>query len=141
MEGRRELSPLPEELRCKVEQVFGTREEVAAVYLFGSRARGEAQEQSDLDLALVFQPLDLEEAFFRRAEILADLEEIIRPLEVHLLDLERIPPGLAYEVLKEGLLVWERDRDRRVEVESRRLAEALDFLPRRRRHLEALKGR
>jgi predicted nucleotidyltransferase len=131
---------LPEEWAEKIKEILRTREEVAALYLFGSRARGEAQAGSDLDLALVFHPLTPDEAFFRRGEILADLEENLRPLKVHLLDLERVPPALAYEILKEGLLLWERDRDRRVEVEARRLAEALDFLPRRRMHIQVLQS-
>ena len=49
-------------IRRLVEQVVSDDSRVLAVYLFGSRARGEALEGSDLDLAvLLTEPFDVME--------------------------------------------------------------------------------
>jgi hypothetical protein len=72
----------------------------AAVYLFGSRARGDAARASDVDVAIdPRQPLsplllgDLAEA----------LEESTIPYRVDIVDLGAAEPSLRARVLKEGV--------------------------------------
>jgi len=45
-------------------------------------------------------------------------------------DLERVPPLLAHEILRSPVLLCEHDPDRRIVVEAGRQAEYLDFVPR-----------
>lgn len=72
----------------------------AAVWLFGSCARGEARQHSDIDIAIL--PHDqLPSGFF--AELAADFEESTIPYDVDLVDLRAADPALAEEVRREGI--------------------------------------
>jgi predicted nucleotidyltransferase len=71
-----------EELRRMVLDALGERD--AAVWLFGSCARGEPRQHSDIDIAVL--PRDeLPRGFF--AELLADIEDSQVPYDVDLVDL------------------------------------------------------
>ena len=72
----------------------------AAVWLFGSCARGEARQHSDIDIAIL--PRDnLPPGFF--GELDADIEESTIPYEVDLVDLRRADAALVDEVRREGV--------------------------------------
>ena len=72
----------------------------AAVWLFGSCARGEARQHSDIDIA--FLPRDnLPSGFF--AELAADFEESPIPYDVDLVDLRQADAALVDEVRREGV--------------------------------------
>src|SRR6516165_5707726 len=73
----------------------------AAVWLFGSCARGNARQHSDIDIAIL--PRDeLPSGFF--AELAADFEESTIPYDVDLVDLRRADAALVEEVRREGVL-------------------------------------
>jgi hypothetical protein len=72
----------------------------AAVWLFGSCARGDARQHSDIDIAIL--PRDnLPPGFF--AELAADFEESPIPYDVDLVDLRCADPALVDEVRREGV--------------------------------------
>ncbi len=72
----------------------------AAVWLFGSCARGEPRQHSDIDIAVL--PRDeLPRGFF--AELLADIEDSQVPYDVDLVDLREADPALVEEVRREGV--------------------------------------
>jgi len=72
----------------------------AAVWLFGSCARGEARQHSDIDIAIL--PKDnLPSGFF--AELAADFEESPIPYDVDLVDLWQADAALVDEVRREGV--------------------------------------
>jgi len=74
----------------------------AAIWLFGSCARGEARQHSDIDIAIL--PRDeLPSAFF--AELAAEFEESTIPYDVDLVDLRRADAALVEEVRREGV-IW-----------------------------------
>lgn len=110
-------------------ETFQRHPEVIAVYLFGSYASGRQLEGSDLDVAvLLATPVkgkelhDLEMTYFR------ELSERI-PKNLDIVILNRAGEILTHEILTKGKLVYERDRDKRVEFEARRIVDYLDFLP------------
>jgi predicted nucleotidyltransferase len=116
---------------ARLQAYFTNEVRVPAAYLFGSRASGAFAEDSDVDVAVILGPgLDAEQAFWECANMKDALEVAFRPVRVDVLDLERIPCRIAHEVLKMAKLVAQNDEGRRVEVESRRRSEYLDFLPR-----------
>jgi predicted nucleotidyltransferase len=87
-----------EELRRMVLAALGGQD--AAVWLFGSCARGEVRQHSDSDIAIL--PRDeLPSGFFRELE--ADIEESTIPYDVDLVDLRHADPALVAEVRREGL--------------------------------------
>jgi predicted nucleotidyltransferase len=104
---------------------------VAAAYLFGSVARGEAGPESDVDLGLVLRDrrttaLDC----YRMLGDLASRLEVVtggRPVDLVILDAQG--PLFRHRVLEEGRRVYEADADRRVDFESETHSLYLDFLP------------
>jgi uncharacterized protein len=87
-----------ERLRSIVLAELGERD--AAVYLFGSHARGEVRHASDIDVAILPRE-DLPPAFFAR---LADtIEESTIPYEVDLVDLREVSPAFREEVIRTGI--------------------------------------
>jgi len=72
----------------------------AAVWLFGSCARGDVWQHSDIDIAILPRD-DLPSGFF--AELAADIEESPVPYDVDLVDLRHADPALVDEVRREGV--------------------------------------
>jgi uncharacterized protein len=86
------------ELRRIILDALGTRE--AEVWLFGSCARGDVRQHSDIDIAIL--PRDtLPDGFF--ATLAAEIEEGPIPYDVDLVDLRRADPALVEEVRREGV--------------------------------------
>jgi predicted nucleotidyltransferase len=106
----------------------GRREDIAAVYLFGSLARGTAGPSSDADIALLLvndPPRTLDGLLL---DLEADLAvELGIPTQV--VTLNRAPPDLVHRVLRDGILVVERDRSARVGFEVRARNEYFDLKP------------
>ena len=118
---------IPSRLRA----FFAQERTVAAAYLFGSRAEATARPDSDVDIAVILATdLEPDEAFWERVRLFGRLEDLMHPLQVDVVDLERVPPLLAHEILRSHVLLCEHEPDRRIMVEARRQAEYLDFVPR-----------
>ncbi len=78
--------------------------EVRRVILFGSRAIGDADERSDIDLAVSAPDID----FRRWAEIAALVDEAPTLLRIDLVWLEDAGEEFAREIIRTGCLVYER---------------------------------
>jgi predicted nucleotidyltransferase len=101
---------------------------VLAAYLFGSVARGTAGPRSDVDVAVLYAaappatieglPLDLE----RRIE-----RSVQRPAQVVVLN--TAPVGLVHRVLRDGVLLLDRDPSARLRFEVRARNEFFDLQP------------
>lgn len=102
----------------------------AAVYVFGSVARGTARPDSDLDVGVVFGR-DLDAASRERTAnaLSRALVKAVGLERVDVVDLEVQGPIFAHRALLEGVLVHEADRARRVDFESDTVVRALDFRP------------
>jgi predicted nucleotidyltransferase len=87
-----------EELRRMVLTALGEHD--AAAWLFGSCARGEVRQHSDIDIAILPRGA-LPPAFF--AELEAEIEESMIPYDVDLVDLRQADPALVDEVRREGV--------------------------------------
>jgi predicted nucleotidyltransferase len=87
-----------EELRRMVLAALGEHD--AAVWLFGSCARGEALQHSDIDIAIL--PRDeLPSAFF--SDLAESVEESSIPYDVDIVDLRSATATLIDEVRREGV--------------------------------------
>lgn len=87
-------------------------EPVLLVYLFGSHARGTADEESDIDLAVLatpdLTPEERRELRFRLMRACADA--LGMPLErIDLVVLQDVPVLLRYNILRGGRLLFARD--------------------------------
>ena len=105
------------ELAARLRAFFEARpERFAAVYLFGSEARGTATPTSDVDVAVLFGSVRPGTLAAQPYELEDDLAGWLgRPVQVIVLD--GAPPDLVHRVLRDGMLVAERDRSARIRFE------------------------
>ncbi len=96
-----------------IRQVVQGRDDLVAVYLFGSVAEGTAHGLSDVDVAVLFRPNIPSVALFARVLAIGSALEAALPMPVDLIDLGQAGPALAFQVLRKGWLIVERDRDAR----------------------------
>jgi predicted nucleotidyltransferase len=111
--------------------VFAHYPELAAAWVFGSVARGEARPDSDLDVGLLFRKRgDTALDHYRMLGDLASrLEQVVEGRSIDLVVLEPQGPIFCHRVLSEGRLVYDGDRDRRVDFVSDTISHYLDFQP------------
>lgn len=113
---------------------------IAAAYLFGSVARGSAGPNSDVDVAVLYAEDPPATLGGLGLKLEGDLERDLE-LPVQLVVLNRAPADLAIRVLREGKLLIDRDRTRRIAFEVRTRNELWDlepFLNEYRRHRSAV---
>jgi uncharacterized protein len=99
MEDRAPESATANPLVHSFEQMLHERADVALALLFGSRARGDANETSDVDIALLAPSADL-------FEIGAQLSQA-SGLEVDVISLADPGVPLLDELLRDGILIYE----------------------------------
>jgi predicted nucleotidyltransferase len=78
--------------------------EVERVWLFGSRARGDARPRSDIDLAIAAPAADAR----RWQAILDAIEDAPTLLRVDVTRMEEAPEELRAEILRSGRVIHER---------------------------------
>jgi predicted nucleotidyltransferase len=102
--------------------------EVLAVYLYGSRARATSRAQSDMDLGILLRD-DPQPALRNAARrIEDDVERAVR-VPVQAVVLNSASPDLVHRVLRDGVLLLDRDRATRIEFEVRARNEYFDLAP------------
>jgi predicted nucleotidyltransferase len=113
------------EVAAKIARYFAADANVLAVYLFGSQAKGKAKAGSDIDLAILLQE---KPAFDYRLEAMSKLAPLLQR-DVDVVVLDQCGLIMQHQVLKYGILLFERDRRKRkaFEILSRKMY--LDFLP------------
>ena len=103
---------------------------ISAAWIFGSVARDEARQESDLDMALLLA--DSAATAVEHARALADLAarcEQTSGRSTDLIVLGLHDPILAHRVLSEGRLIYESDRARRLDFESKTISRFVNWYP------------
>ncbi|HMB54817.1 MAG TPA: nucleotidyltransferase domain-containing protein [Thermoanaerobaculia bacterium] len=108
-----------------------------AVYLYGSRARDTARDDSDVDLGVLYTEPPARRFGGPPDRLAESLERELRT-EVQVVVLNDAPADLVHRVLRDGVLVLETDRSARIRFEVAKRNEYFDLLPilRRYRRLE-----
>lgn len=128
----------------RIQDALAGRDDLVAVYLFGSVAGHFAHKLSDVDVAvLLVTRLTDAQMFQRGLEIGALVENALGPLgvAVDLVVLNRATPALAFQVLKTGKLLIDRDPDARSLFVMRALGDYYDSKRYRDYHMERLVAR
>ncbi len=106
-------------------------DEVLAIYLYGSRARGTASSDSDVDLGALLRSAPPPSLHSVARELEAAVERAVK-LPVEVVVLNTAPADLVHRVLRDGVLLLDRDRAARIRFEVQSRNEYFDLAPLRR---------
>jgi predicted nucleotidyltransferase len=122
--------PLPPDLESRLATLareWSDDPDIAAVYLFGSRAAGKPGPRSDVDLAVVLRDdFDTDARWRKRLDLLADASRRLGTDGVDLVVLEDAPTVLAHRVLARGRMLCEPRPRRRAAVAESAMRRYLD---------------
>ncbi|MEG3225543.1 MAG: hypothetical protein BME94_08585 [Methanobacteriales archaeon Met13] len=112
----------------KITRQLKDQDEIAFAYIYGSVARGEEREDSDIDIAayLTHHPT-LEDPLLEFNLALELEKDIKRKVDLRILNIA--PVTFIHQVFKHGKLLFSRDENLRIKFESQKMDEYLDFLP------------
>jgi len=114
-------------LKDKLPEILTTHKEISLIYLFGSRVDGHLGPMSDYDLGvLIDRDADERQVQVRLAH---DLACALGTDRVDLLLLNRAPIELAYAIIAQGEILFQRDLATRVEYEAQVMSLYGDYLP------------
>lgn len=119
------VSQLSERIRASASS-YGAR--VIAVYLFGSRVRGEVGPLSDLDLAVLFHPRERLHFLDLRCALYADFSRALQTNAIDLTVLNTLENMFVVEeVIRNGIVLYDNHTDLRHEFEVNAQHRVIDF--------------
>ena len=95
-------------LEEKIKSYFENKEEVIAVYLFGSYAVGKEKTFSDVDLGILFDEMDKNLSFKRRTDYLIELGRLLRK-DIHPVILNSASEELLRQIFSKGKCILIND--------------------------------
>lgn len=104
--------------------------EIEVLWLYGSRARGNANKNSDYDLAVAFKSY-IEDPVHRRLrpELLSLEWNKQLDIELSIIDINQVPLPLAYTVIQDNALLYSKNDYRRMTEEQRIMSKwEIDYL-------------
>jgi len=114
----------PEKIRDLTLPVWRAFPQVKFAYLYGSLARGDSWIYSDVDIAVYLFPEKPTHLFDLRAA----LARALKRDDIDLLIMNHTNNIILLEaIIREGVLLFERDPDLRQQFESETLHQAIDF--------------
>ncbi|MCC3751783.1 MAG: nucleotidyltransferase domain-containing protein [Halorhodospira halophila] len=120
-----ETTDLTGKLRGQLERERGL---IACAYLYGSRATGQARDDSDVDLAVLFRDPQQPALVCPAARLAQRLEQAIRR-PIDLIDVEQAPVDLVHRILRDGILLLDAIPARRIAFEVDARNRYFDLLP------------
>lgn len=116
------------ELAARLAPALQADRRIAAAYLFGSRATGDATARSDTDLAILVFPENAE-AFplWEELALEAELSLCLKTDKVDVVVLNRCPLPLAYTIIAKGQVIYEADAIANMDFVERTLDMYFDF--------------
>lgn len=115
-----------EEIKDVVSEVCGRNSDVITAYLFGSYARGDHDEVSDIDIALLFDDYDIHR-LLELARKIDDRIDIDRKIDVRPLNCSNLV--FQKNVLSDSIILYEGDREARMDFERNIFRRYLDMKP------------
>jgi len=103
-----DIQPLLQELKARLQDLYGDR--LKGLYLFGSRARGDAREDSDIDVAVVLDDFahggeEIDRWSEARTELALKYDCVIALLPLREAELARRRSPLLINLRREGIPV------------------------------------
>lgn len=91
------------DLETKIVEFF-QNSEIAAAFLFGSHAKKKSRDQSDVDIAILYEPNYLPE-IFSQLQMKEDLENLLKK-DVDLIVMNQANPIFKHQIFKYGRLLF-----------------------------------
>lgn len=98
------------------------------VYLFGSRARDDYRESSDVDVAVLWERVPEDPMDAVGLGLKVALEDLLQR-EVDVVVLHKAPVDVSQRVIRDGQIILDRDRVARIRWEVETRTEFLELLP------------
>lgn len=113
-------------------QLAQQQPDVEVIWLYGSHAKGNAGPASDIDLAIAFNPIKLENELETRLrpEMLADDWSRVLNLPegtISIVDINLVPIPLGAEIINANQVLWSRDDGSRRLWEERRIMSMMEI--------------
>jgi len=110
------------------------RQEIHFAYLFGSLARGTQNRLSDVDVAVLLDPELLarphpELSYGYKAHLITELMSQLGTNEIDVVILNHASPFLRFQVLRDGIVICETNREERIRFQAQALSRYFDLKP------------
>lgn len=119
---------LDQKILDQIKDYFSKKPEIAVAYLFGSFAKGEGREFSDIDFGVIFLKKPKGAFCFPEVSLAEELNKI-SGRKIDVLDLNLCNVDFAHRVISEGKLLYSRDEKIRVNFEEQVIRDYFDLKP------------
>ena len=118
-------------------EILNKRSDIIFAYLFGSKAKGYANERSDWDIAIYTTQSIKQNGRWPAFELEAQLSRAVQAtVQVTILNTP-LPPVFAFEILKDGILLIDKRPNLRMDIENKILRHYYDWQYFLKRQMEA----
>ena len=114
-------------IKESVRRVIARHHDIILAYLFGSHVHGYIGPMSDIDIAVLLDNADEKDAI--HSDLRLSIASAVDQERVDVVFLNRTPVELAYAIIVDGELIYERDAYTRVEYEAKIMSLYCDYLP------------
>jgi len=113
-------------IKNRIKDYFSHRDNIAAVYLFGSHAAGKERSGSDVDIAILFQSGDPDIIRDSIDKYLVDLSRLLKK-DIHPVVLNHAGEMLLEQILSKGKCIVVNDRRKLALFKVAAFAKIFDF--------------
>lgn len=117
------------EIKDIITKYFSTRSEIKVGYIFGSRAKGEGNKLSDIDIGILIDEASIQGIYpyGYKAKILTDLSKSLKTNNIDLVILNNAPCLLRHRVVRYGKVVYSCAEQERINFQVRTINEYNDI--------------
>lgn len=118
-----------ENLIKNLKEVLEKEEEILFAYLYGSYAYDSVLPESDIDIAVFLKPSDIKKYLEIEKKILSSLIDKFHSDRIDLRILNGLPLLHQYNILKDGIPIFIRDEQARVDFDTRVMIRFFELKP------------
>lgn len=117
-----------EDIKKTLSPVFERSGSIRFAYLFGSMAKDEVAPLSDIDIAVYLGGVEPGAAFDFKLSLHGDISRALNRNDVDLVVLNIVANNMLIEdIIRHGVVIYDRDTDAREDYEVTSLHQAIDF--------------
>lgn len=122
----------------KITDYLSSEKPIIAAYLFGSTAKGEATDKSDIDIGVLLKGnFNFAANFDYKLRLMGKLKDLTSKT-VDIVFIDRTDPILQHHIRKHGKVIFEKDKLKRIAYEIKARKDYFDFLFRHKKYMEGI---